>query len=79
MSDDEMHECPAPGCAARVPFERFCCPRHWRQISHLTQMRLHRAYRQDFGSESYFEARAACLREIGISEAEIADANAGVS
>jgi hypothetical protein len=76
---DTTHECPAPGCETRVPFERLACRGHWHLISRPAQERLLREYAAHFGEAEYFEARAACLRELGIPEHEIAEMNAGVA
>jgi hypothetical protein len=41
----DTHECPAPGCEARVPFERFACRQHWFALPKAMQRRIWRAYR----------------------------------
>ena len=76
---DTTHECPAPGCEMRVPFDRLSCRGHWFLISNPTRERLLAEYGEHFGERSYFEARAACLRELGIPEHEIPDLNAGLA
>lgn len=72
------HECPAPGCTVEVRSDRLACLTHWRLIPQTAQMTLNREFRQHFGERSYFEARAACLRSLGVPEDEIADLNGGV-
>lgn len=42
-------------------------------------MRLNREFRQHFGEERYFEARAECLAALGVPADEIAGLNGGVS
>ncbi|HEY2936938.1 MAG TPA: hypothetical protein VGJ25_10075 [Gaiellaceae bacterium] len=61
MSDvDTTHECPAPGCAERVPFERFACPAHWFSIPKPLRDELWHAWR--FGTVAdHLRARAACV------------------
>jgi hypothetical protein len=76
---DTTHECPAPGCETRVPFAQLACRAHWYRISAPTQDRLLREYAEHFGEAEYFEARSACLRELGIPEDEIAVMNARVA
>lgn len=76
---DTTHECPAPGCVLRVRFDRLACIGHWRLIPGPVQRRLLREFRDNFGHESYFEARADCLRALGVPEHELADLNAGVT
>ncbi len=77
-TDDTRHECPAPGCTKRVPFEMFACRQHWFSIPVEIRHELWREYRHQFGEDSYFRARAACLRALGVAEEEIAQENAGV-
>lgn len=76
---DTTHECPAPGCTLRVPFARLACLTHWRLIPRDLQQRLLREYSHSFGEESYFQARADCLRALDVPEDEIADLNGGIS
>lgn len=76
--NDPMHDCPAPGCERRVPFERFACAPHWYSISRPAQIALLRAWRDHPGDDAYFEARAECLAELGVPDDAIAEANAGV-
>ena len=78
MSDD-THECPAPDCTNRVPFERFACTHHWYAIPHHLRSQLWREYSRAFGEDRYWEVRAACLRALGVPESEIANENAGVA
>lgn len=77
-NSDTTHECPAPGCMKRVPFEQFACARHWHSLPANLQTDLWREFRRNFGEESYFETRAMCLRALGLSEAEVFEQNAGV-
>jgi hypothetical protein len=72
------HECPSPGCARQVPFEKLACPRHWRDIPSRLQLALLREFSRRFGEVSYFAARADCLRALGVAESEIPAINAGV-
>lgn len=76
---DSRHDCPAPGCTERVPFERFACRRHWYSIPSALRSRLWREYANAFGEDRYFAARAECLRALGVPEDQIADENAGVA
>lgn len=55
------HECPAPGCGRRVPFERFACPQHWHSLPADLQSRLLFEYRRNFDEQTYLDARAACV------------------
>jgi hypothetical protein len=78
MSDDR-HNCPAPGCHHRVPFDRFACKNHWFTIPQLLRARLWREWDENPGGDSYFAVRAECLAALGVPVDEIADANGGVS
>lgn len=71
------HECPAPTCSARVPFSQLACRTHWRLVPADLRSALTRAWRNDFGSDDYFAARADCLKALGVPEAEIPGLNAG--
>jgi hypothetical protein len=35
------HDCPGPGCTARVPYEMLACRRHWRQVPQRLQNRVY--------------------------------------
>lgn len=75
---DSTHECPAPGCPRRVPFDRLACPSHWYAISDTTRLALLRAWRDEPGTDAYFRVRARCLAELGVPADEIPAENAGV-
>jgi hypothetical protein len=79
MASDTTHTCPAPECDERVPFARLACRRHWSLVPHELQTRLLREYAESFGERSYFEARAACLRSLGIPDDQVAELNAGIT
>jgi hypothetical protein len=72
------HECPAPDCAARVPFDVFACRPHWFTIPPLLRQRLWSEWRRNPGADSYFAARADCLRALGVPASDVAEQNAGV-
>jgi hypothetical protein len=72
------HECPAPDCEEQVPFSLLACKGHWFRIPPALRSRLLNEYQNNFGERSYFEARAACLRALGVPEDEISSVNAGV-
>lgn len=76
---ETTHECPAPGCAERVPFERFACRSHWYAIPGPLRLELTRAWRDLPGTTRYFKIRARCLRALGVAEADVAEANGGIS
>lgn len=71
--------CPAPGCDVLVTFSLFACRSHWFAIPVALRARLLREYSNNFGEASYYEARAACLRALGVPESEISSMNAGVA
>lgn len=73
------HECPAPGCELRVRFDRLACITHWRLIPREIQKPLLRLWRDDPASDEYWQARADCLRTLGVPDTDIADLNAGVA
>jgi hypothetical protein len=75
---DTTHECPAPMCEERVPFVNLTCRAHWSLVPFDLQRWLLREYAENFGETSYFEARAACLRALGIPEDQVAGLNAGI-
>jgi hypothetical protein len=79
MPTDTTHECPAPGCEQRVPFERFACAAHWFTIPRMRRDALWYEFRHHFGEDSYFAARGNCLRSLGIADEAIADLNADVA
>lgn len=72
------HECPAPGCEKTVPFHIFACKQHWYTISTPARRELLREFRDNFGTDSYFQARARCLAELGWATEAIPLENAGV-
>lgn len=72
------HHCPAPDCGREVPSSQLACRDHWYAIPPDLRTRLTREYSNHFGETSYFEARAACLRALGVPEDEIPPMNAGV-
>lgn len=76
---DTTHECPAPGCGIRVPFHRFACRAHWRTIPTLLQTRLVGEWQRNPGEDSYFAARADCLRALGVPDDRVADLNGGLA
>jgi hypothetical protein len=76
---DTTHECPAPGCDKRVPFEMFACKAHWFTIPTPLRSRLWSEWRDNPGEDSYFEVRADCLRALGVPEDQVAEENAGVA
>lgn len=67
------HECPAPGCSVLVDFKTFACKTHWFTIPAPLRQELWREFRRNF------EARANCLRALGVPEESIAEENAGVA
>lgn len=75
---DTTHECPAPACTRRIPFDLFACPQHWVAVSAGERSALNRAWRTEPGSDAYFEVRARCLAELGVPAEEIAAANGGM-
>lgn len=75
---DGTHECPKPGCEKRLPFDVLACPPHWFEITATTRARLWREWRNHPGEDSYFEARAQCLLELGVPIDQVADLNGGV-
>jgi hypothetical protein len=75
---DSRHDCPAPGCPHRVPFERFACKSHWFTIPRDLRNRLWREWDANPGADSYFAVRAECLAALGVPVEEIADTNGGV-
>lgn len=75
---DTTHECPAPECAVRVPFERLACPRHWFMVSAVDRRELLRLWRDAPGSGEYFAVRALCLADMGVPPSEVAGLNGGV-
>lgn len=75
---ENTHICPAPGCGARIAFDLFACKNHWYRVSPANRGRLWREYRNNFGERSYFEARANCLRDLGVPEDAIAGLNGGI-
>jgi hypothetical protein len=79
MASDTTHACPAPNCEQRVPFHVLACRPHWFSIPKPIRDRLNAEYSENFGERSYFEARAACLRALGVPEQELAAANGGVT
>jgi hypothetical protein len=60
-----------------VPFSRLACKGHWYLIPVDLRNRLLREYSNNFGERSYFEARAACLRALGVPEDEISSRQRG--
>lgn len=79
MVASTRHECPAPDCEVTVPFEKLACHSHWYAIPRELRDRLAREYSHSFGERSYFEARAACLRALGVSEDDVASLNGGIA
>lgn len=75
---DTTHECPAPGCEARVAFEMLACRQHWFRVQPRLRGRLYQEWREQPGSQSYFRVRAEALRQLGVPAGEIAGMNGGV-
>jgi hypothetical protein len=53
MTIDDMHECPATGCAVRVARSKLACSRHWYQLPadiRSAVWRGYRTYRSDNGA-----------------------------
>lgn len=65
MAADTTHECPAPSCTARVPYERLACPTHWFSLAKPLRDALWRAYNDHGpGSEAHNAAVDACRRAL---------------
>ncbi len=62
-SIDHTHECPAPGCEARVPYERLACRRHWFAIPKPLRDQLWLAWRHGSVAE-HARVRAECVRVL---------------
>lgn len=78
--NDSTHQCPAPECTRAVSLVwQFACLAHWRTIPREKQARLTRLWAREPGSDEYFEARADCLRALGVNEGDVADLNGGIS
>lgn len=63
MTEDGTHECPAPDCTQRVPFDRFACRAHWYSIPKPLRDALWRAWRDDDFAE-HARVRAECVRVL---------------
>ena len=61
---DTSHECPGPGCKARVPVDMLACKRHWYQVTAGTRARVWRTYRQQAGGPAHMAAMAQAVREM---------------
>lgn len=61
MADDGTHECPAPGCEERCPFDRLACRQHWYSIPKKLRDALWRAWQVGTVAE-HAEARDACVK-----------------
>lgn len=62
MTADSMHDCPAPGCSARVERSRLACVRHWYMIPKPLRDNVWNAYRyKGMGSEEHVEAVSAAI------------------
>ncbi|HEY7007315.1 MAG TPA: hypothetical protein VH395_00155 [Jatrophihabitantaceae bacterium] len=59
---DTSHQCPGPGCTARVPQHMLACRRHWYQVSRATRARVWEAYRT--GSEDHGDAILQAVAEM---------------
>lgn len=57
------HECPAPGCKRRVPYEMLACRVHYRLLPNPIRNRLYRTWRDGDGAGSPEHAAAieACI------------------
>lgn len=76
---DTTHECPAPECDRRVPFEQFACRTHWFSIAGQLRRELLREWRDHPGEDSYFRVRARCLLALGVPAADIPGMNGGIA
>lgn len=64
-ADGTTHECPAPGCAVQVAYERLACPSHWYSIAKPLRDALWRAYNDHgVGSAAHNAAVDACIRAL---------------
>jgi hypothetical protein len=79
LDTDTTHKCPAIGCLVYVAFEQLACKKHWNMVSTVSQSRLYRAWRNDPGSDTYFRARAQCLREMGVPADQVQKLNGGMA
>jgi hypothetical protein len=53
MTTDTTHECPAPGCKARVRRDMLACPPHWFLLGPELRARIWKAWRaQNWGEHS---------------------------
>lgn len=57
---DTTHECPAPGCEERLPFETFACRSHWYAIPKALRDSLWRAWRRG-DLEAHSQIREDCV------------------
>jgi len=63
------HDCPGPGCKAKVPYEMLACRRHWRQVPQRLQNRVYATWKDGDGAGSgehteAIEAAIATMRPL---------------
>lgn len=78
ITASRARQCPTPNCTRTVLSILPACRDHWHSIPPDLRTRLTREYSNHFGETSYFEARGACLRALGVPEDEIPPINAGI-
>lgn len=60
------HNCPIPGCGAKIAATKLLCARHWSRVPRELQTRVYSAYRQRRADDdaSIKEHRAAARAAI---------------
>lgn len=59
---DSDHDCPAPGCTRRVPYEQLACRSHWYAIPKMLRLAVWSAYRTHGpGSKEHRDAITAAI------------------
>lgn len=64
--DTRSHQCPGPGCAARVALNKLACRGHWAQVPARLQRAVYAAYDngRGAGSAKHHAAIAAAVESM---------------
>lgn len=60
--------CPAPSCGRPIPFHKFACATHWRQLTPATRRTVTATWEVDPGGPTHAAAKNAAIEELALHD-----------